>query len=98
MKNKKRRTRSFHYDSIDISETWWEESWDWSALMEGYRIFRREKQGRQDGGILLYIKEGLNCRALAVGDMVESFWVRFRGKVNKVDALCGSLLEITKSG
>ena len=52
--------------------------------MEGYRLSRREKQGRQDGGVALYVKEGLDCAALAVGDdMVESFWVRFRGKADK---------------
>jgi len=38
----RRGTRSFGCDIIGIDETWWEESWDWSAVMEGYKLFRRE--------------------------------------------------------
>ena len=36
------------YDVIGISETWWNESHDWSAGMEGYRLFRRDRQGRRE--------------------------------------------------
>ena len=36
----------WNYDIIDISEIWWNESHDWSAGIEGYRIFRRDRQGR----------------------------------------------------
>ena len=41
------------YDIIGISETWWHESHDWSAGMEGSRLFRRDRQGRQGGGVTL---------------------------------------------
>ena len=34
------------YNIIGISETWWNESHDWSAGMEGCRLFRRDRQGR----------------------------------------------------
>lgn len=44
----------------------------------------QEKQGRRDGGVALYVMEGLECAALAE-DMVESFWVRIKGKANKAD-------------
>lgn len=33
-----------------ISETWWEESCDWSALLGGYRLSRRNRQGRRGWG------------------------------------------------
>ena len=37
---------SQNYDIIGITKTWWNESHDWSAGMEGYRLFRRDRQGR----------------------------------------------------
>ena len=77
--------QSQSYDIIGISEIWWEEPCDWSTMMDGYTLSRRDRQGRQGGEVALYIKEGLDCTALAVGDdTVESLWVRVRGKVNKV--------------
>ncbi|PKU43996.1 rna-directed dna polymerase from mobile element jockey-like [Limosa lapponica baueri] len=32
------------YDIIDVSETWWNESHNWSVGMERYRLFRRDGQ------------------------------------------------------
>ncbi|KAM7077755.1 LOW QUALITY PROTEIN: tetratricopeptide repeat protein 33-like [Ciconia maguari] len=68
--------QSQSYDIIGISETWWDESCDWGAMMDGYRLFRRDRQGRRGGGVALYIREGLDCMALTVGNnTVESLWV-----------------------
>ncbi|GAB0181539.1 hypothetical protein GRJ2_000619200 [Grus japonensis] len=39
------------YDLIGIMETWWDGSYDWSVGMEGYRLFRKDRQGRQGGGV-----------------------------------------------
>ena len=30
-------------------ETWWDESHDWNTLIEDYRLFRRDRQGRRGG-------------------------------------------------
>ena len=38
------------YDLIAITETWCNESHDWSAATDGYRLFRRDRQGRRGGG------------------------------------------------
>ncbi|GAB0210391.1 mitochondrial enolase superfamily member 1 [Grus japonensis] len=63
------------YDIIGISETWWEESCDWCAVMDGYRLFRRDRQGRRGGRVALYVTEGLDCTGLSVSDdTVESLW------------------------
>ncbi|GAB0203307.1 hypothetical protein GRJ2_002796300 [Grus japonensis] len=79
--------QSQHYDIIGISETWWEES---CAVMDGYRLFRRDRQGRRGGGVALYVTEGLDCTELSVGDdMVESLWVRIKGQANKGDVVVG---------
>ena len=78
------------YNIIGISETWWNESHDWSAGMEGCRLFRRDRQGRQGGGVALYVRERFDCTALTVrDDMVESLWVRIRGMENKADVVVG---------
>ena len=38
----------------------------------------------------LYVMEGLDCTGLAVGDdMVESLWVRTKGKANKACVVVG---------
>ena len=34
------------YDFIGITEMWWDGSYDWSIGMEGYRLFRKDRQGR----------------------------------------------------
>ena len=40
--------------------------------------------------MVLYIREGLDCMALAVGnDRVESLWVRIKGKANKAAVVVG---------
>lgn len=35
---------------IGISETWWEEAWEWCVAMDGYRLCRRDGQGRVGEG------------------------------------------------
>jgi len=39
-------TRLQDYDLIGITEMWWDGSCDWSVGMEGYRLFKKDRQGR----------------------------------------------------
>ena len=59
--------------------------------MDNYRIFRREKQGRQDRDLEQCVRERLDCLELIVGNnMVEILWVRMKVKVNdKADVVVG---------
>jgi len=41
-------------DFIGIMETWWYGFCDWSDGMEGYGLFRKDRQGRQGA---LYVKD-----------------------------------------
>ena len=41
------------YDIIAITETWWEDTHNWSAVTDGYQLFRRARQGRRGGGVAL---------------------------------------------
>ena len=45
------------YDLIAITETWWDESHDWNAAIDGYRLLRKDRRGRRGRGIALYIKK-----------------------------------------
>ena len=47
------------YDIVAITETWWNDSHSWSALMEGYQLFKRDRLGRKGGGVALHIKKRL---------------------------------------
>lgn len=34
------------YDLIGVTEMWWDGCYDWSVGMEGYRLLRKDRQGR----------------------------------------------------
>ncbi|PKU43989.1 basic proline-rich [Limosa lapponica baueri] len=57
-------TRLQDYDIIGIKETWCD---DWSVGMEGHWLFMKEKQGRRDGGLALYVDGQLECMDLQLG-------------------------------
>ncbi|KAK4831785.1 hypothetical protein QYF61_019098 [Mycteria americana] len=89
---------SQNYDIIGISKTWWDESCDWGAMMDSYRVFRRDRQGRQGRGLAPYVREGLDCMALVVGDdTVESLWSSKRGR-RLAWLIRDLLLELRKEG
>ena len=82
--------QSHSYDIIGISKTWWDESCVWCVAIDGYRLFRRDKQGRQGGRVMMYVKHRLDCVEFQVGnDKVESLWVRIKGRTNKGDIIVG---------
>ncbi|PKU42977.1 hypothetical protein llap_6738 [Limosa lapponica baueri] len=65
------------YDLIDITETWWDGSYDSSVGMEGYRLFTKDRQGRQGGGFALYVNDQLECMELCLGmdeELTEGLW------------------------
>ncbi|KAK4805287.1 hypothetical protein QYF61_004852 [Mycteria americana] len=40
-----------NYDMVAITEMWWDDSHNWSAAMDGYKLFRRDRRGRRGGGV-----------------------------------------------
>ncbi|KAK4823680.1 hypothetical protein QYF61_005651 [Mycteria americana] len=79
-----------NYDMVAITETWWDNSHNWSVAMDGYKLFRRDRRGRRGGGVALYIRESLDSLELNdCDDRVECLWVRIRGKANKADIVVG---------
>ena len=68
--------RSWGHDLVVITETWWDSSREWNAVMEGYVPFRRNRLGKRGGGVVLYVREQLECSQLQLGKgngQVESF-------------------------
>ncbi|KAK4806350.1 hypothetical protein QYF61_017219 [Mycteria americana] len=43
-----------NYDMVAITEAWWDDSHNWSAAMDGYKLFRRDRQGRRGGKKRIY--------------------------------------------
>ncbi|KAK4813839.1 hypothetical protein QYF61_001937 [Mycteria americana] len=79
-----------NYDMVAITETRWDDSHNWSAAMDGYKLFRRDRRGRRAGGVALYVRECLDSLELDDGDdRVECVWLRIRGKANKADIVVG---------
>ncbi|KAJ7414527.1 hypothetical protein BTVI_40948 [Pitangus sulphuratus] len=77
-------------DVVAITETWWDDSHDWSAAMDGYKLFRKDRQGRRGGGVALYVRDSLGSAELEVSNnKVECLWIRIRGKANRADILVG---------
>ena len=46
------------YDLIAIMETWWDKSHDWNTIIEGFRLFKRDRQGRRGRGVALCVRGG----------------------------------------
>jgi len=52
------------YDLIGITETWWDGFYDCKVGMEGYRLFRKDRQERQGRSVALYVSDQLECMEL----------------------------------
>ncbi|GAB0203667.1 hypothetical protein GRJ2_002832300 [Grus japonensis] len=77
------------YDLTGIMETWWDVSYDWSIGMEGYRLFRKDRQGRRGEDVALYVNHQLECMELHLGmnEKTESLWVRIKGSTGTGDII-----------
>ena len=69
------------YDLIAITETQWDKSQSWNTLIEGYRLCRRDRQGRRGGGVALYVRKWVDCKELCLRNshnQVESSWIKIK--------------------
>ncbi|GAB0210376.1 hypothetical protein GRJ2_003503400 [Grus japonensis] len=84
--------QSENYHIIGITETWWDNSHDWRIMMDGYRLFRKDRQRRRGGGVMLYVKENLECIEVNYGNCgspIECLCVKIRGVISKGDLTVG---------
>ena len=78
------------HDLIAITETWWDSSHDWNAVIDGYMLDRKDRPTRRGGGVALYTREQLECTesCLAVDeDQVEGLRVRTKGQTHTGDTV-----------
>lgn len=77
---------SQRYNTLGLSETWWNECQDWRSEIEDHELFRKDRQSRQDGGVTLYLRERFDYTALMVsGEVLEMPLVRIGRMENKGD-------------
>jgi len=78
------------YDLVAIMETWWDHSHDWSAAMDGYKLFRQDRKGRRCGSVALCVRDCFDVTELtAADDNVEYLWEKIRGRADEEDILVG---------
>ncbi|PKU39374.1 rna-directed dna polymerase from mobile element jockey-like [Limosa lapponica baueri] len=60
--------------------------------MEGYRLFRKDRQGRRGGDVSLYVNDQLGCMKLCLGmdeEPTESLWARIKWRAGTDDITAG---------
>jgi len=73
--------------TVAITKMWWNCSHDWTAAIDGYKLFRRDRQGRRGGGVALFVRECFNTVEInAENDDVEH---GIKRKATKADILVG---------
>ena len=80
------------YDLIAITETWWDESHDCNTLIEDNRLFRRDRQGRRGGRVVLCVRKWIDCEELCLRnshDQVKSLWVKIKDQSSKGHLVAG---------
>jgi len=89
------------YDLIALTETWWDESHDWSVAIDSYRLFRRDRWGMTGGGIDLYIKKSIQYEELSLKnshEQVKSLWGRIRDRGNRGNLIVSVYCRLTDQG
>ncbi|GAB0202510.1 hypothetical protein GRJ2_002716600 [Grus japonensis] len=77
------------YDLIGIMEMWWDGSYDWSVGMEGYRLFRKDRQDRRGRGVSPSVSM-TSCSAWnSTWGWMRSLWVRIKGSTGAREVIAG---------
>ena len=70
-------------DIVGISETWWDEENQWDTVIPGYKLYRKDREGRVGGGVALYVREGIHSskieKVTELDSLLEMLWVEITG-------------------
>ena len=84
--------RSNDFDIFCVTETWLNDNVSNSHIsIDGYKIFRKDRVGKQGGGELIYVKENIKtvCHDSLNSSPVECLWVEVKlPKLNNVIVGC----------
>ncbi|GAB0179484.1 hypothetical protein GRJ2_000413700 [Grus japonensis] len=89
------------YDLIAVVEVWSDKLHDWSTAINGYKLFRRDRQGRRDRGCFLYVKKWIDYTELSLknsDEQDESLWVKIRVQANKGNLVAGVYYRLPDQG
>mgnify|MGYP001857034795 CR=1 FL=1 len=76
MGNKQKLDTMMHlenYDLVAITETWWDDSHNWDATIEGYWLFRRYRKGRKIRSSLRETVRRACALELGIG-LIKAIW------------------------
>ena len=51
---------------IVVTETCWGDSHNWNVVIDSYELFRRDRQGRRDGSVVIYTRKGIEREELSL--------------------------------
>lgn len=74
------------------SEAWWYSSHKWSAAIDAYGFFRKDRPGWQGQSVVLYVREQWECTELCQemsDETADSLWVRTGGHTSVGDIVVG---------
>ena len=55
-------------------ETWWDHSHDWKTTMDGYKLYRSDRQGRRGGGMAFCVREYFDDVEFGAGNVRLSLY------------------------
>ncbi|KAK4826912.1 hypothetical protein QYF61_012504 [Mycteria americana] len=86
-----------NYDIVAITETWWDDSHNWSAAMDGYKLFRRDvhKSMGPDGIYPRVLRELVEVLTKPLSIIYQQSWLT--GEV-PVDWRLANVVPICKKG
>ena len=70
-----------NHNVVAITETWWNDSYDWSVPVDCYELFRRDRRGRRGRSVAIYIMNAIEPEDLSLKyshEQVKSLWVMVR--------------------
>ena len=59
-------------DTVAITETWWNLEDQWDAAIQGYKLYRRNREKRVGGGVAIYVKEGVESSRMEMDGRSDS--------------------------
>ena len=89
-----------NHNVVAITETWWNDSYDWSVPVDCYELFRRDRRGRRGGSVAIYIMNAIEPEDLSLKyshEQVKSLWVMVRDLGSKGSLVISVYYSVTQS-
>ncbi|KAI4455891.1 hypothetical protein MML48_8g00001084 [Holotrichia oblita] len=79
----------FNVDVFCLTETWLTNAVDNSMVrIEGYNLYRRDRDGRCGGGVAIYARSCFKCFVIKSNPIIEHIWISIRVKSMDLSVGC----------